>query len=100
LTEIHPWLLRQHPGLGTYKTLYARLMRLESPDTSYRAFHRILLAIVGNFIETYDEEPLSVDEAERSFRVLAAAIEDAESAMRESPTLQIAALNRLASVRL
>jgi hypothetical protein len=72
----------------------------ESADASHRAFHRILLAIVGNFIETYDEEPLSVDKAERSFRVLAAAVKDAELAMSGPPALQIAALNRLASVRL
>ena len=98
--ELHDWLSRQHPGLGTYVALQQKISELARTDAEHRAVYKLLSSIIDPFITSFDEEPLPAVFAETTFRRLLDVVHDAENAISLAPDRQIDALNRIASVEL
>jgi len=71
VNELYSWLLGQHPGLGTFKTLQLKLSKLAADHPEQRAMCRLLHGIVGSYIEQFDEAPLPSAIADRAHRRLA-----------------------------
>jgi len=70
MNDLYTWLSQQHHGLRTYRTFQQKLDDLSRNDPEQRALCRVLKSIVGNYIETFDEEPLPVPVADRAHRRL------------------------------
>jgi hypothetical protein len=58
MNELHRWLASQHAGLRTFKTFQRKLADLAAEHPGQRAMCRLLGAIVGSYIEEFDEAPL------------------------------------------
>jgi hypothetical protein len=100
LGELYEWLLSQHPGLRTYRSFQQKAMELASTDAEHRALYRLLAALAGRYIESFDEEPLPVDVAKRAFQRLLDVVDDAEKSIDASAPQQMQALNRVAATEL
>ncbi len=96
--ELHGWLSSQHPGLRTFKTLQLRLVRLAADHPEQRAMCRLLHAIVGGYLEAFDEQPLPTATAERAYRRLLQSLAEIDGAAE--PARQLGDLNRLAGLNL
>jgi hypothetical protein len=71
MSELHSWLSTQHHGLKTYKSLKQKLIGRASADPWHAALYRLLALMIDPYIDSFDEEPLSVDVADKAFaRVL------------------------------
>jgi hypothetical protein len=94
-TCLHTWLSQQHHGLRTFRTFQKKLDDLSEADPEQRALCRLLNAIVGSYIETFDEEPLPVVVADRAYHRLldlVASVDFGASADR-----RLADINRVAA---
>jgi len=100
VTELHDWLVGQHPGLRTYTSLQHKALQLASSDAEHGALYRLLAGLAGRYIESFDEEPLPVDVAQQAYQRLLATVGDAERSLSASPSEQVKALNRLAATEL
>jgi hypothetical protein len=100
MVELHSWLSHQHSGLRTYVALQQKTNELARTDAEHRAVYKLLSSIIDPFIASFDEEPLSVDVAESTFKRLLAVVRDADNAISLAPDQQIDALNRIAAVDL
>lgn len=100
MSTLHSWLSVQHPGLRTYRTFQERTLELARSDEQHTAFYKLLSTMVAPFIRSFDEEPLPVDLANKTFERVLAVVRDAESAISLAPERQIEILNEIASVEL
>ena len=98
MNELHAWLAGQHAGLRTFKTFQQKLAEFARSHPEQRAMCRLLDAIVGRYIEEFDEAPLPSDVAERALQNLLRSIADLNDAA--PPAEQLGALNRLATLSL
>jgi hypothetical protein len=64
---LHTWLSQQHHGLRTFRIFQQKLDDLGNGDPGQRAMCRLLKGIVGSY---FDEEPLPVAVADRTYRRL------------------------------
>jgi len=74
MNDLHTWLSQQHHGLRTFRTFQQKLDDLGNGDPGQRAMCRLLMGIVGSYIDTFDEEPLPVAVADRAYRRLLGAV--------------------------
>jgi len=100
LGELHDWLAGQHPGLRTFKAVRQKALVSAAADPHHRALYRLLADLAGEYVARYDQEPVPVDVAERSFRHLLDIVTEAEGAMTAPAARQIETLNRLAAMKL
>ena len=100
LGELSTWLSSQHPGLHTYKAFRTKTLQLSASDTEHRALYKLLAAMAGRYIESFDEAPLPVETADRAYRKLRDIVAEAESSKQAPAPQQIQTLNRVASVEL
>jgi hypothetical protein len=100
MSELHSWLSTQHHGLRTYKSLKQKLMRLSSADPEHIALYRLLASMIDAYIDSFDEQPLPVDVAEKVFARVLDIVRDAEDSIAREPGDQIKALNKVAEVEL
>jgi hypothetical protein len=98
MNELHAWLAGQHAGLRTFKAFQQKLAELARAHPEQRAMCRLLDAIVGRYIEEYDEAPLPSDVAERALQSLLRSVAELDDAA--PPAQQLGALNRLAELSL
>jgi hypothetical protein len=70
MNDLHTWLSQQHHGLRTFRTFQQKLDDLSNGDPEQRALCRLLTAVVGSYIDTFDEEPLPVAVADLAYRRL------------------------------
>lgn len=98
--ELTTWLSSQHPGLHTYKAFRTKTLQLSASDTEHRALYKLLAAMAGRYIESFDEAPLPVKTAERAYRTLVEVVAEAEDSKQAPAPQQIQILNRVASVEL
>jgi hypothetical protein len=68
--DLHTWLSQQHHGLRTFRTFQKKLDDLSAAAPEQRALCRLLNAMVGSYIETFDEEPLPVAVADHAYERL------------------------------
>jgi hypothetical protein len=100
MSELHSWLSSQHHGLRTYKSLKQKLLRLADSDPAHVALYRLLASMIDPYIDSFDEQPLPVDVADKTFRRVLDIVRDAEESISLEPANQIQALNRVAAVEL
>ena len=98
MNELHVWLASQHPGLRTFKTFQLKLAEFAAVHPQARAMCRLLDAIVGRYVEEFDEAPLPSAVAERAWQNLLSSV--AELDCTAAPAQQLGALNRLAAFSL
>ncbi len=70
MNDLYAWLSQQHHGLRTYRALQQKLDILSGQDPDQRALCRLLGGIVGNYVESFDEDPLPVAVADRAYQRL------------------------------
>ena len=95
MNDLYTWLAKQHHGLRTFRTFQQKLDEVSSSDPEQRALCRLLNMIVGNYVDTYDEQPLPVTVADRAFQrllELTASVDFSASADR-----RLADINRVAA---
>jgi hypothetical protein len=100
LGELTTWLSSQHPGLQTYKAFRNKTLQLSTSDAAHRALYALLGAMAGRYIESFDEEPLPVETADRAYQKLLGIVSEAEGSTSASASRQIQVLNHVASVEL
>ena len=67
MNELHTWLSQQHHGLRTFRTFQQKLDDVCRDDPEQRALCRLLNTVVGSYVDTFDEEPLPVEVADRAY---------------------------------
>jgi hypothetical protein len=67
MNDLHTWLSQQHHGLRTFRTFQQKLDDVCKDDPEQRALCRLLNSIVGSYVDTFDEEPLPVEVADRAY---------------------------------
>jgi hypothetical protein len=98
MNDLHTWLSQQHHGLRTFRSFQQKLDDVGRDDPEQRALCRLLSAVVGSYVDTYDEEPLPVPVADLAYRRLLdllASLDLAASADR-----RLADINRAAALDL
>jgi hypothetical protein len=70
MNDLYTWLSQQHHGLRTFRTFQQKLDDVSKDDPEQRALCRLLNVIVGSYVDTFDEEPLPVEVADRARRRL------------------------------
>jgi hypothetical protein len=100
MSGLHSWLSSQHHGLHTYKSLKQKLVRLADSDPTHVALYRLLASMIDPYIDSFDEQPLPVDVADKTFRRVLDIVRDAEESISLHPANQIQVLNRVAAVEL
>jgi hypothetical protein len=70
MNDLHTWLAQQHHGLRTFRTFQQKLDDVCRDDPEQRALCRLLNTVVGSYVDTFDEEPLPVELADRAYRRL------------------------------
>ncbi|MGY3484024.1 hypothetical protein ACVW1C_001907 [Bradyrhizobium sp. USDA 4011] len=93
--DLHTWLSQQPHGLRTYRTLQEKLEILSQHQPEQRAICRLLSGLVGDYIEAFDEEPLPVAVADRSYGRLLALVASLD--LKGSSDRRLADINRVAS---
>lgn len=100
LGELTAWLSSQHPGLRTYKAFRNKTLALSASDIEHRALYALLAAMAGRYIESFDEEPLPVETADRAYDKLLKIVSEVEGSTSAPASRQIQILNRVASTEL
>src|ERR1700716_1470137 len=65
MSELHRWLSTQRHGLRTYRSLKQKLTRLARTDAEHVALYKLLASMVDPYIDSFDEQPLPVDVADK-----------------------------------
>ena len=95
MNDLHTWLSQQHHGLRTFRAFQQKLDEVSNSDPEQRELCQLLTAIVGDCVDTYDEQPLPVAVADRAFQrllELMASVDFSASADR-----RLADINRVAA---
>ena len=70
MNDLSTWLSQQHHGLRTFRAFQQKLEEISTGNPDQRALCRLLDAVVGNYVDAYDEEPLPVTIADRAYHRL------------------------------
>ena len=100
MSGLHSWLSVQHHGLGTYRSLKQKLAQLAHTDAEHIALYKLLASMVDPYIDSFDEQPLPVDVADKVFGRLLDIVRDAEQSISMAPEDQVRALNKIAAGKL
>ncbi len=95
MNDLHTWLSQQHHGLRTFHTFQQKLANLSRDEPGQRALCRLLSALVGGYIEAFDEEPLPVAVADRAYQRLLDLVASLD--FRANADHRLADLNRVAA---
>jgi hypothetical protein len=98
MNDLHAWLLQQHHGLRTFQILQQKLATLSGDEPEQRALCRLLSYVVGSYVEAFDEEPLPVATADRTYQRLLDLVASLD--FRASAEERLADLNRVAACHL
>jgi hypothetical protein len=96
LDDLAKWLSHQHNGLQTFRAFQQKALQLVSEDRDHSALLFVLAALVGRFVEYYDEHPLPVDTADEAFKRLNGLMRSATNVVGRPAAEQLAALNEIA----
>lgn len=70
MEQLSDWLKSQHKGLRTYKTYQQKVLEIGARTGRNFALYALLSALVGHFIDAYDEAPLTLDTADEAHKRL------------------------------
>ncbi|UGY12456.1 hypothetical protein [Bradyrhizobium septentrionale] len=93
--DLHSWLSQQPHGLRTFRTFQQKLETLSKDDPEQRGVCRLLSGLVGNYVETFDEEPLPVDVADRAYGRLLDLVASLD--LKGNSDRRLADINRIAA---
>jgi hypothetical protein len=100
MSELHSWLSTQHHGLRTYKSLKQKLTELTRTDPEHIALYRLLTSMIDPYIDSFDEQPLPVDVADKVYKRVLSIVREAEKSISLEPCDRVRALNNVAAVEL
>ncbi|MGO8914087.1 MAG: hypothetical protein ACLQDM_32870 [Bradyrhizobium sp.] len=100
MSELHDWLVSQHPGLRTYKSFHQKALELAASDADHRALYRLLANMAERYVSTFDEEPLPVDVAALAYQRFLDIVGDAEKSIGAPVSQRVQTLNRIAAAEL
>lgn len=72
MDELAQWLKSQHKGLRTYKTFQQKLLETGSKRRNQYALYYLLAALVGRFVDTHEESPLTLEITDEAHKRLVA----------------------------
>ena len=98
MNDLHTWLSQQHHGLRTFRAFQQKLDDFSKTDPEQRALCRLLSAIVGSYVDTFDELPLPVAVADRAHHRLLELM--ASMDFNASADKRLADINRVAALDL
>lgn len=98
MNDLHAWLSEQHHGLRTFRTFLQKLETLGRDDPEQRGLCRLLSALVGSYVEAYDEAPLPVEIADGAYQRLLTLVESID--LNADAERRLADINRVAESRL
>jgi hypothetical protein len=84
--------------LRTFRTFQQKLDDLSKGDAEQRALCRLLNAVVGSYIDTFDEEPLPVAVADLAYRRLLELVASLD--FNANADRRLADINRVAALDL
>lgn len=93
--DLHNWLSQQPHGLRTFRTFQQKIETLSKDDPEQRGVCRLLSGLVGNYVETFDEEPLPVAVADRAYGRLLDLVASLD--LKGNSDRRLADINRIAS---
>jgi hypothetical protein len=97
MNDLHTWLSQQHHGLRTFRTFQQKLDDVCRDYPDQRALCRLLNTVVGSYVDTFDEEPLPVEVADRAYSRL---LDVASLDFSASADRRLADANRVAALDL
>jgi hypothetical protein len=98
--ELAQWLKSQHKGLRTYKTFHQKVLDLGTSQRHQYALYYLLGALVGRFVEAYDDSPLTLDVADEAHKRLVAIAEKCSLFDSMSADNRLKLLNEIAAMDL
>ena len=98
MNDLHTWLSQQHHGLRTFRTFQQKLDDFSKSDPEQRDLCRLLSAIVGSYVDTFDERPLPVAVADRAHHRLLELMASVD--FNASADKRLADINRVAALDL
>lgn len=100
MEELVRWLKSQHKGLRTYKGFYQRVLELGAQHRDQYAIYYLLSALVGRFIDAFEDSPLTLDVTDEAHKRLVGITEKASAFDRMSPDQRLSILNEIAGMEL
>jgi hypothetical protein len=94
--EVAEWLKSQHKGLRTYKTFQQMVLDAGSKHREQYALYYLLATLVGRFVDSYEEAPLTLGVTDGAHRRLMALSEKAAKFESLSSADQFKLLNEIA----
>jgi hypothetical protein len=98
--ELLHWLKSQHKGLRTYKGFHQQVLELGSRHRDQYAIYYLLSALVGRFIDAFEDSPLTLDVTDEAHKRLVAITEKAAGYERMSSDQRLSILNEIAAMDL
>jgi hypothetical protein len=95
--ELAQWLKSQHKGLRTYKTFQQRVLEAGAKHRDQYALYYLLAMLVGRFIDSYEEEPLTLDITDEAHKRLVACSDKAAKFNALSADERLKLLNEIAA---
>lgn len=100
MEELAQWLKSQHKGLRTYKVFQQRVSEFASQHPNHSALGSLLAMLVGRFVDSYEDSPLTLDVTDAAHRRLTAFAEKAAQFDRLSAEDRLKLLNEIAAAEL
>ncbi len=96
MEELAQWLKSQHKGLRTYKTFQQMVLDAGAKNRDQYALYCLLAMIVGRFIDSYEESPLTLDVTDEAHKRLTALSDKAAKFNAMSSDERLKLLNEIA----
>lgn len=96
MEELAKWLKSQHKGLRTYKTFQQMVLDAGAKNREQYVFYYLLAALVGRFVDSYEEAPLTLGVTDEAHKRLTAISDKAAKFQSLSAEDQVKLLNELA----
>jgi len=98
--ELAEWLKSQHKGLRTYKTFQQMVLDAGAKHRDQYVLYYLLAALVARFVDSFEEEPLTLGVTDEAHRRLVAISDKAAKFQSLSAEEQIKILNEIATSEL
>ena len=95
MNNLHTWLSQQHHGLRTFRVFQQKLDDVSRGDPQQLALCRLLSTVVDSYVDTFDEEPLPVEVADRAYNRLLELVASLD--FNASADRRLADVNRVAA---
>lgn len=100
MEELVQWLKSQHKGLRTYKGFHQRALELGAQHRDQYAIYYLLSALVGRFIDSFEDSPLTLDVTDEAHKRLVRITEKAAGYEGMSSDQRLSILNEIAAMEL